>query len=50
MVEKKYQLKDMDLSSIFVNNLEENTSEDDIREYFKDCGPIEKVDLYIFNK
>lgn len=33
----------MDLNSIFVNNLEENTTEDDLREYFKDCGNIEKV-------
>ena len=33
----------MDLNSIFVNNLEENTTEDDLRDYFKDCGSIEKV-------
>lgn len=37
----------MDLNSVFVNNLEENTSEDDIREYFRDCGAIEKVKIYL---
>jgi polyadenylate-binding protein 2 len=41
-------LKDIDLTSIFVNNLEENTSEEDIREYFKDCGIIEKVERIFF--
>ena len=33
----------MDLASIFVNNLEENTTEADLRDYFKDCGVIVKV-------
>jgi polyadenylate-binding protein 2 len=33
----------VDLKSVFVNNLEENTTDDDLREYFKDCGVIEKV-------
>lgn len=33
----------MDMASIFVRNLEENTTEDDLKEYFKDCGTILKV-------
>lgn len=28
-----------------MNNLDENTTEEDLREYFKDCGTIEKVTL-----
>lgn len=37
----------MDLASIFVNNLEENTTEADLRDYFKDCGTIVKVYMNI---
>jgi polyadenylate-binding protein 2 len=43
--DKQYQLKPMDLTSIFVNNLEENTTEEELREYFKDCGTIEKITI-----
>ncbi|CAD8157530.1 unnamed protein product [Paramecium octaurelia] len=43
--DNKHQLKDIDLSSIFVRNLDENTTEDDLKEYFKDCGNIVKVTL-----
>ncbi|KAM3142010.1 hypothetical protein pb186bvf_005883 [Paramecium bursaria] len=42
-IDAKHQLKDMDLASIFVNNLEENTTEADLRDYFKDCGTIVKI-------
>ena len=44
-LEKEYQLNKIDLSSIFVNNLEENTTEEDLKEYFKDCGVIEKITI-----
>jgi polyadenylate-binding protein 2 len=38
------------MASIFVNNLEENTTEEDLREYFKDCGAIQKVSLLIITQ
>lgn len=41
----KHQLNQIDQASIFVRNLEENTTEEDLKEFFKDCGTIVKTTM-----